>query len=110
MCCLDVRKKRININRKNINVTVKGFEPGDYLIKKYSLDKENGGQFDSLLNMMDIKIMDSEILYQNEMTNCPSISIYERRIIDTFNLNVIIPSNAVFLYEINRIDQKTKIN
>ncbi len=105
-----IEENYIHINRKNINATVKGIEPGDYLIKKYSLDKENGGQFDSILNMMDMKIMDSEILYQSEMTNCPSISIYERRITDTFNLNVIIPSNAVFLYEIKQISQKTKIN
>lgn len=105
-----IEENYIHINRKNINATVKGVEPGDYLVKKYIIDKENGGQFDSLLNMMNMKIMDSEILYQSERTNCPSISIYERRIIDTFNLNVIIPSNAVILYEIKRISQKTKIN
>lgn len=92
-----------SINTKNINIIVKGMITGKYLVKKFVLDNANGGDFDLLLNAINLRFLDNEILSNVLNKNNPSLEIYERDISAEFNMRLSISSNAVVLYEIKKI-------
>lgn len=92
-----------SINTKNINIIVKGMITGKYLVKKFVLDNANGGDFGLLLNAINLRFLDNEILSNVLNKNNPSLEIYERDISAEFNMRLSISSNAVVLYEIKKI-------
>ena len=92
-----------SINTKNINVILKGMKTGKYLVKKFVLDNENGGDFDLLLNAIKFRFLDKEILSNVVNKNNPSLEIYEMEVHEEFNMRLSISSNAVVLYEMKKI-------
>lgn len=92
-----------SINTKNINIIAKGMITGKYLVKKFVLDNANGGDFDLLLNAINLRFLDNEILSNVLNKNNPSLEIYESDISAEFNMRLSISSNAVVLYEIKKI-------
>lgn len=92
-----------SINTKNINIVVKGMETGKYLVKKFVLDNANGGDFDLLLNAINLQFLDNEILSNVVNKNNPLLQIYELEIYEEFKMSLNISSNAVVLYQIKKI-------
>jgi len=94
----------ISINRRNMELTIKGLKKGEYLIKKHTLDKHKGGKFEALLSLMSMTHLDKETLDFIERSNIPDMKISKQEIKGEFKITASISSNAVVLYEFIKMD------
>ncbi len=98
-----IKENYLSTKIRNISAHVKGLEPGHYLVKKFVLDKDHGGNFEMILNLIEINQGDLETLKYVERMNGPLMSLSKEKIHDVFHISTDITSNAVLFYKIEKL-------
>ena len=92
---------------KDIRVTISNLLPGEYQVRKYIFDKDNGALYKHWGNLSSIHGVDLEVTeYINRLSH-PSMEIFDETIIGDWSFYSYLSINAIHFFDIRKTYNKT---
>ncbi|MFJ7825973.1 helix-turn-helix domain-containing protein [Psychrobacillus sp. NPDC096623] len=87
---------------KDIRVTISNLKPGEYQIRKYIFDKDNGALYKNWGNLGSIHGVDLEVTkYINRLSH-PSMQIFDETILGDWSFYSFLSINAIHFFDIRK--------
>ncbi|WP_419959280.1 helix-turn-helix domain-containing protein [Psychrobacillus sp. BM2] len=91
---------------KDIRVTISNLMPGEYQIRKYVFDKDNGALYKNWGNLSSIHGVDLEVTkYINRLSH-PSMQIFDETIFEDWSFYSYLSINAIHFFDIRKTYSK----
>jgi beta-xylosidase/AraC-like DNA-binding protein len=87
---------------KTIRVKIRGIPPGEYQVRKYIFDKDNGALYTNWWRLNSKYGMDAEIIDYITRSSYPSLEIFDETIEDDWVFYSDMTTNAIHFFEIRK--------
>jgi len=87
---------------KTVRVKVSGIPPGEYQVRKYVFDKDNGALYTNWWKLNSKYGMDAEIIDYITRSSYPSLEIFDETIEDDWVFYSDMTTNAIHFFEIRK--------
>lgn len=87
---------------KEILVKIKGLEPGEYQVRKYTFDRDHGALYTKWLSLNSKHGLDMEIIEYINRSSHPELEIFDETILDEWSFYSYLTVNAIHYYEIRK--------
>ena len=87
---------------KELHVRLLGMAPGEYQVRKYQFDKENGGLYSKWGQLNSKYGVDVEVMDYIVQSSSPTLEIKDEQIGEDWTFYVSLASNAIQLIEYRR--------
>ncbi len=87
---------------KEILVKIKGLEPGEYQVRKYTFDRDHGALYTKWLNLNSKHGLDMEIIDYINRSSHPELEIFDETITDDWSFYSYLTVNAIHFFEIRK--------
>ncbi|MDI2587164.1 helix-turn-helix domain-containing protein [Psychrobacillus sp. NEAU-3TGS] len=95
----DAFLKKLN---KDVRVIIEGLKPGEYQVRKYTYDKDNGALYTNWWNLGSKHGVDIEIAeYINRLSH-PSLQIFDETIDEDWSFYSYLTINAIHFFDIRK--------
>lgn len=94
---------------KDIRITISNLEHGEYQVRKYIFDKDNGALYKNWGNLSSIHGVDLEVTeYINRLSH-PSMQIFDETILGDWSFYSYLSINAIHFFDIRKTYNKSFI-
>lgn len=88
---------------KEIRVNIFGLQPGQYQIRKFIFDKDNGALYTNWLNLNSKHGMDAEMIEYIIRSSYPSLEIFDETIDEDWVFYSYMTTNAIHFFDIRKV-------
>ena len=87
---------------KDIFVKIKGMEPGEYQVRKYTFDREHGALYTKWLDLNSRYGLDMEVIDYINRSSYPQLEIFDEKIVNEWSFYSYLTVNAIHFFDIRK--------
>lgn len=87
---------------KDIFVKIKGMDPGEYQVRKYTFDREHGALYTKWLDLNSRYGLDMEVIDYINRSSYPQLEIFDEKIMSDWSFYSYLTVNAIHFFEIRK--------
>ncbi|OBW59477.1 beta-xylosidase [Solibacillus silvestris] len=87
---------------KDLFVKIKGMEPGEYQVRKYTFDREHGALYTNWIDLNSRYGLDMEVIDYINRSSYPQLEIFDEKIMSDWSFYSYLTVNAIHFFDIRK--------